>query len=132
MAIGGLSGCDVEPGITDDAARFALHADEHRLGQLLRTLIEHALQRDPQRRPEVLLSVAGDRLQIRTRDRGPALDASERSALFSQPQPSPFDDGLGLRLLLARKIAEAHGGTLGIDEAVDDGLATVCTLPSNG
>lgn len=130
MAIGGLSGCQVEPSITEDAACFALQADEHRLGQLLRTLIEHAVHRDPDRQPEVGVCVASGQLLIRIRDRGPALDAGARAALLSQPQASPFDDGLGLRILLARKIAEAHGGSLEIDETTSDGLAAICTLPT--
>ncbi|HSM10496.1 MAG TPA: HAMP domain-containing sensor histidine kinase [Lysobacter sp.] len=32
--------------------------------------------------------------------------------LFAAPEPAPFDEGLGLRLLIASAIAEAHGGSV--------------------
>jgi len=130
MAMGGLSGCQVEPDITKEAAAFPLQVDSHRFGQVLLALVEHALHRDPDAQPEVTLYVASRQLHVRVRDHGPALDAAEREALLVQPQARPFDDGLGLRLLLARRIAEAHGGRLDIDDATLDGLALVCALPS--
>ncbi len=129
MAICGIAGCHVVPLITDEAAAFQLGADQHRLGQLLRALIEHAIFRDPDRLPEVSLSVESGQLHIRIRDQGAPLDAMAREALLSQSLSSPFDDGLGLRLLLARRIAEAHGGSLTIDATTADGLAMVCALP---
>ncbi|HSD16761.1 MAG TPA: ATP-binding protein [Thermomonas sp.] len=129
MAIGSLPGCHVEPVIPEDAASFPLHADPHRLGQVLRTLIEHATHRDTGGQPEVALAVVAGRLQVRVRDHGDPLDPGARDALLAQPQASPFDDGLGLRLLLARRIAEAHGGSLEIDDTMQDGLALICSLP---
>lgn len=131
MAIGSLPGCQVEPQITDEAARFPLHADLHQMVQLLRTLIEHATQRDNASQVGVELRVDSGQLRIVIRDRGDPLDESARAALLVLPQASPFDEGLGLRLLLARKIAEAHGGTLELDDTSMDGLALVCSLPAS-
>lgn len=129
MAIGSVSDCHVDPVVTDEAKHFPLHADPHRLGQLLRTLIEHATHRDPGNHPEVVVSVVYRELHIQVRDHGDPLDESTRSALLTRPQPSAFDDGLGLRLLLASKIAQAHGGRLSVDNRVQDGLAFTCSLP---
>ncbi len=129
MAVCGILGCQVVPLISDEAAGFPLLADPHRLGQLLRALIEHAMFRDPDQIPEISLSVVSGQLHIRIRDHGVALDALSRDALLSQPLSTPFDDGLGLRLLLARRVAEAHGGCLTIDATTTDGLAIVCALP---
>lgn len=129
MAIGSVAGCHVDPVITDEVARFPLHADLHRLGQLLRTLIEHATHRDSGTQPEVVLTVVSGALHIQVRDHGEPLDAAARGTLLTLPQASPFDDGLGLRLLLASKIAEAHGGRLSIDDTIQDGLAITCSLP---
>ena len=39
------------------------------------------------------------------------------------PQIPPPDNGLGLRLLIARAIAEGHGGTLRL---IDDGASSFC------
>jgi len=131
MAIGSIPGCQLVPHVTDEAAAFPLSADQHRLGQLLRALIEHAIFRDPDHHPEVTLHVESGQLHVRVQDNGAPLDAAARDALLSQPLSTPFDDGLGLRLLLARRVAEAHGGSLAIDPTTTDGLAIVCVLPGS-
>lgn len=128
-ALGSLTGCRSDPIITEQAAAFPLNGDMHRLAQLLRTLIEHATQRDPDHRPQITFRVACAQLEIRVQDQGKPLEPGERQDLLHHPQPRPFDDGLGLRFLLARMIAEAHGGTLEVDENVEHGLAIICALP---
>jgi K+-sensing histidine kinase KdpD len=129
MAIGGIPGCELTPELTDDAAVFPLEADPHGFGQVLRTLIEHAVHRAPALPPDIALCVAAGQLHIRVRDHGEPLDAASRESLLTRPQVRPFDEGLGLRFLLARKIVEAHGGRLVIDDAVHDGLGLICVLP---
>ena len=128
LAIGGIPDCHVEAGVTPEAAAFRFQGDLHRLALLLRTLVEHAIHRDPQTPPEVSLSVVSGRLQIRVCDHGEPLDAAARHALLCQPQSDPFDGGLGLRLLLARRIAEAHGGTLHAEDLPQEGLAMICAF----
>lgn len=131
MAICSIAGCQVIPLITDEAAAFQLNADQHRLTQAIRALIEHAIFRDPDHLPDVSLSVVTGQLRIVVQDNGAPLDAAARNALLSQPLSTPFYDGLGLRLLLARRVAEAHGGSLAIDPTTTDGLAIVCVLPGS-
>jgi K+-sensing histidine kinase KdpD len=58
-----------------------------------------------------------------------AWDEGESESLFQRPQGAPFDDGLGMRLLLARAIAEAHGGTVIVDEPRSDGARLRARLP---
>lgn len=130
MAICGIHGCRGDPQFTNEAATFDLHADQHRFGQLLRTLIEHAVQRDPDRLADIGVDVVSGYLNIRIDDHGAPLEAAARDALLSRPQAKPFDDGLGLRLLLARRIAEAHGGSLSIGDATGGGLSLVCAFPA--
>ena len=130
MIIGAIPDCHVVPVVEGDASEMHLHADQQRLGMLLRTLIEHAMHRDPSRSPEVSLSKSQGRLQVRVRDQGTPLDADAQAALLNQPLPVPFDDGLGLRLLLAGRIAEAHGGRLVVDTTTTEGLAMQCILPA--
>jgi K+-sensing histidine kinase KdpD len=129
MAIAGIPGCQSEPAYGDGAAMARISADQHRFDQSLRTLIEHAMHRDNGASPAIDVSLDAGSLQIRIRDAGPALDAEARERLLDSPQKPAFDDGLGLRLLLAGSIAEAHGGRLHAESAGNAGLALVYTLP---
>lgn len=49
--------------------------------------------------------------------------------LFTQPQPAPLGDGLGLRLLIASAIARGHGGELDTQPRADGGVDVVLRLP---
>jgi K+-sensing histidine kinase KdpD len=129
MAIAGIPGCQVDPRYRDGAAMVRVSADQHRFDQSLRTLIEHAMHRGGDGVPDIEVALHDGELRIRVRDKGPALDPDARAALLAAPQSPAFDDGLGLRLLLAHAIADAHGGSLVIDPDVADGLAMVYTLP---
>jgi hypothetical protein len=59
---------------------------------------------------------------------GPAPAADALPALLEERQAEPFDEGLGLRLLLARRIALAHGGDL-VAAIAGDRLVLRCELP---
>lgn len=128
MAIATIPHCHVQPAYTDDAIRFPLEGDEHQLGKMLHTILEHAVHRDPAGQPRVSVCVDASALHIRASDDGSGLDAAAREALFRQPLEKPSDNGLGLRLLIARQIAEAHGGSLSA-ESTTEGLSVLCTLP---
>ena len=45
------------------------------------------------------------------------------------PLPAPHDDGLGLRLMIAAAVAEAHGGTLRAQARDGGGVRFECELP---
>jgi K+-sensing histidine kinase KdpD len=114
--------------IVDDAAGLALvQGDPVRLTQLLRTLIEYANARG--RAPaSVGLLCVGDRLRIDVHDAGPPPEAQQLALMLEEPQAEPYDEGLGLRLLIARAIAEGHGGSLAAMS--DNGhLLLRCELP---
>lgn len=130
LAIGAVPGCTTLPRHAATAAGMQLHADQQRLVQLLTTLIEHAMHRADGQSPEIDVSLDAGALCIRVQDQGPALDEDALAALLEQPQARPFDDGLGLRMLMARRITEAHGGSLTAMQAPDGALAMVCRLPA--
>jgi len=71
--------------------------------------------------------VKGDRLELRVRDDGPGMDARTReraeSAFFTTKA-----QGSGLGLAFARRVAEAHGGTLSIDSALGRGTTVRLVL----
>ncbi len=118
----GLSGTAVD----EDGNIAIVDGDPQRLTQLLRALLDYAGNRG---NPPVLSLRSGNgRVRIEVRVPGAPPDAAQLQALLLQPQAEPFDEGLGLRLLIARAIAQAHGGEL---EAIveDDRLRLRCELP---
>jgi signal transduction histidine kinase len=113
--------------IEDHAGTAMVEGDPVRLTQLLRILIGYANARG-QAAATVRLQPTGDRLRIDVVASGPAPDPAQVALLLEEPQAEPYDGGLGLRLLIARAVAEAHGGSLAaLDE--DGHLVLRCELP---
>lgn len=116
----GFSGIPVD----DDGVIAIVDGDARRLTQLLRTLFDFA--RAHGATPAVSLRSDATRTRIRIALPGVAVDAP--AGLVDAPQGEPFDEGLGLRLLLAREIARAHDGELSAGDD-GDGLEFLCELP---
>ena len=127
-AIGGarFGSNDTPPAIVDDTGETRVDGDPSRLTQLLRTLLEYAARSRP---VQVHMRVVDAHVQVDVIDAGATLDATLLAALLEEPRPEPYDEGLGLRLLVARAIAEAHDGTLQADAAPGGGLRLRCELP---
>ena len=125
LAISAIPGCMIEPQLEPGSAGVCIDCDQFRLVQAFQILIQHSHARDP----DASLSISRDagQVEVRLRDRGGAVEADAASQLLEQPDHSPADEGLGLRVLLARAILEAHGGTLEA-EPVADGLLLRCRL----
>ena len=126
-AIGGARlGSNVAPTIVDDTGECHVDGDPSRLTQLLRTLLEYASRSRP---VQVSMEILDARVRIDVIDAGATTDSAQLAALLEQPMPEPHDEGLGLRLLVAHAIAEAHDGTLHADAAPGGGLRLRCELP---
>lgn len=106
--------------------------DAFRLEQVFRNLFENALAacKDP-----VVLDVtcaeatlAGrPAVQVSVRDNGPGLTVEQRRRIF-EPFYTTKVKGTGLGMAIARRIIEAHGGTLEVGTAAT-GAEIVLTLP---
>ena len=127
MALASMHGLAAEPEYASDARERVVQGDSARLAQLFRSLLQNALARDASG-VRVVVSRANGNAQILFCDNGPALDDAQRAHLLRAPQvPSP-DEGLGLRLLIAKAIVEGHAGVL--DVATEhESLCIRCTLP---
>jgi signal transduction histidine kinase len=65
---------------------------------------------------------------LRVKDAGPGIDPAVRDRIF-EPWVTGKDSGTGLGLPIARKLCEAHGGTLEVEETSVAGTSMLVTLP---
>jgi signal transduction histidine kinase len=104
-------------------------ADPYAVEQILRNLIENALVVSPPDTP-VLVCIAsawqGDQpsLRIEVKDQGPGILPEHMERIF-EPFFSTRARGTGLGLPIARRLAEAHGGSL---ELHSTGIGTTAVL----
>lgn len=110
--------------------------DRFRIVQVLRNLFENSLnacgdpvQIEVEARP---VHAAGDRyIQMRVADNGPGITTELRQKIF-EPFFTTHTKGTGLGLSIARRVVEAHGGTIMADVARGGGAEFVITLPRGG
>jgi signal transduction histidine kinase len=148
-----LAPLEVEALLQEAAARFRAHhddrvvelevgaglpevdADAALLRRLLGNLLDNAAKYSEPPAPVTLAAQAGpEGLVLEVRDRGIGVDEADLPRLFT-----PFfrtdrsrargTGGVGLGLALARRIAEAHGGTIGAAAGPGGGTIFRVTLP---
>lgn len=107
--------------------------DEVRVRLVAKNLIENALRYSPPGAApvEVELEAKPGMVVLRVRDHGPGIPAEHLSRVTepfyrADPARSRSTGGLGLGLYLARRIAEAHRGSLSIESELGHG--TLCTV----
>jgi len=112
------------------AREAQLEGDVLRVAQLFHALLGLQLSRSHPLPVQARLERTGDRVimtcSVHCRDASDALIA----ALLTAPHPDPADDALGLGLVIAVAIAEAHGGSLRGRARGDDALELVLELPT--
>lgn len=112
------------------AARVKI--DAALLGRALHNLFANAWNHGhPKNEPlEVTASLAGDRVRVAVRDRGPGFTASilprafEPFVMGADSARSPGAHGMGLGLSLVRRIVEAHGGAASAVNVSEGDVAT--------
>ena len=145
-----LISIDLVPFVTDVVESMRLRADENHtaleivtaqpgikvcadpalIQVVVRNLVLNALEAvetAPGIRPRVTVSLlqSDDRALLKVTDNGPGIPASVRDRLF-EPFVSGKPSGVGLGLAMSKKIADAHGGALFLEEA--DPLASGVTF----
>lgn len=114
----------------------AVLADPPLLERVLANVITNALRHNAPGAP-VLVTASGHlhRVEIRVVDRGPGIAPEDRDRVFLPFQRLGDTDnttGVGLGLALSRGLAEAMGGTLGVEDTPGGGTTMLLTLPAAG
>lgn len=121
-----------------DERPCAVRADAERIGQVVTNLVGNAIRATPGGgRIDVELVSSGVDVEVRVRDTGEGLSASDLDRVFERfyrvPGRRGSDAGSGIGLTIARSIARTHGGDV---TATSDGKGAGATftlrLPRQG
>lgn len=105
-------------------------ADENRLIQILFNLLHNAIKYTSAGSIIISTRIENNMAVIHIRDTGLGMDDATQSRLFSPyEQGNDNNDGIGLGLLISKKLIELHGGTLHIHSIPDKGSDVYFTLP---
>jgi signal transduction histidine kinase len=106
--------------------------DRRRLVQVLSNLLGNAIKFSPQGATvRVAAQRQGSHVKVSVADAGPGIPAHQRSRVFDRYWTgSPSKGGLGLGLYIARRLVEAQGGRLWLDNEDEPGCTFSFTLPS--
>jgi two-component system nitrogen regulation sensor histidine kinase NtrY len=113
----------------DDGPAIAIRADGDQLDQLLINLLRNAVDASLQTRGSVKLgwSRRNGMLEVRVVDEGPGITSG---ANLFVPFFTTKPEGSGIGLVLSRQIAEAHGGTVTLENRRDaPGCVALVRLP---
>lgn len=121
----------------DDHARHLALADAGRLRQVLLNLLDNAIKYSPAGAPvEVRLDSGEGEVRIEVADAGPGLKPEDQARLFREfsrvSHAGIRVPGAGLGLALAKRLAEAMGGRIGVESAPGRGSTFWVALPAAG
>ncbi|WP_144720087.1 sensor histidine kinase [Agrococcus jejuensis] len=124
----GIEGATVRLGST---ARVVAMVDVERITQAMLQLVQNAVTHAG---GDVTVASrrAGDHVELVVQDAGPGVPDAHKEAVFERfrrVETGRGREGSGLGLSIVRRIAEAHGGTARVDDAVEGGAAFVVALP---
>ena len=109
--------------------------DPERIGQVLRNLLSNAITHTSEGgHITVDLKDKDDELHIGVADTGAGIPPEDLPYVFERfyradPSRVRATGGAGLGLTIARRLVEAHGGTIGVESEVGKGSRFIFTLP---
>jgi signal transduction histidine kinase len=110
--------------------------DSFAIGQVFCNILENAITACPVQ-GQILIRCAAAMLgsrpavQVALRDNGPGISAADRARVF-EPFYTTKAKGTGLGMAIARRIVEAHGGTIELGDGLPRGAEFLVTLPREG
>ncbi|AZW16612.1 sensor histidine kinase [Bordetella hinzii] len=117
--------------IAPQLRRARVMGDRVALREMLRNLVDNALRHAPDSLVEIQVTpVAGYRLALTVSDRGPGIPAADRERVQQRFERGASDQpGSGLGLAIVRSVAQAHGGSLWLQDRPGGGLLARVVLP---
>jgi len=117
----------------DEAGEAIVAMDEQRITQAVLQLADNAVKHT-HHGDEIALGSAydGHRVRLWVRDTGAGVPAGDRERIFERFGRSDVrseDEGFGLGLSIVHAIADAHAGTVTVEDAEPTGARFVITLP---
>ncbi|HET8961125.1 HAMP domain-containing sensor histidine kinase [Nocardioides sp.] len=117
----------------DAAGDAVVRMDEQRITQAVLQLADNAVKHT-EAGDEIAIgsSVDADGARIWVRDTGPGVPAGDHERIFdrfARSEVAEDDEGFGLGLSIVSAIAEAHAGTVTVEDAVPTGACFVIRLP---
>ena len=118
--------------------QVSMRGDRAQLGLLLSNLLDNALRYTPAKGTVcVRLDATESRAVIQVSDTGQGIPARELSRVFERfyrvdKARARQTGGTGLGLAIVRHVAEAHGGTVGVDSELGRGSTFTVSLPVTG
>ncbi|MEO8978667.1 MAG: HAMP domain-containing sensor histidine kinase [Polyangiaceae bacterium] len=107
--------------------------DATRLRQLIANLLDNALKYTPSAGlVELTTRLVAERAEIRVRDTGIGIPDEDKARIFERlyrGDRSRSEPGLGLGLSFVKAICDAHGGSISVHGAADQGTEMVVSLP---
>ena len=122
-------------GVDVAGTMLALDLDPTRIAQAVGNLLDNAVTHTPEG-GSVTVSVhaSADAVEVHVADTGPGIAPDDLSRVFDRfyradPSRSRSTGGTGLGLTIARRLVEAHGGSIEAESVVGQGSRFVIRLP---
>ena len=106
--------------------------DRGRIEQVVLNLLTNAWKYGRGKPIHCVVRSLEDRAVLAIRDAGIGIAAGDQRRIFQIYERAVFKDevsGLGLGLYIARRIVEAHGGTIRVESEPGDGATFIVELP---
>jgi signal transduction histidine kinase len=109
-----------------------IHADKEKLQRVFTNIVDNAIdalaESADDRRVELFIENGGKRATVRLRDNGAGISADKLERIFN-PFFTTKETGTGLGMAIAKKIVEAHEGSVDVVSEPGRGTEFAVTLP---
>ncbi|MCQ2001781.1 sensor histidine kinase [Arthrobacter zhaoxinii] len=122
--------------VNDAPAELPMHADPHRIAQVLDNLLSNAIKYSPDGGTVTVSAWRdADRAVFRVADTGMGMSAEDVDAVFEKffrtgTVRQAGIPGVGLGMAISKDIAEAHGGSIRVESTLGQGTSFTVELPS--